>query len=252
MAQIIKQFCLDACSMSRCWNPVCYSGATQDYCACGGCWGRSSSSSFRSPGAFDPLSPSTISHSCLCQQQSPCPWQTGLGRCVITLVTLTSQRSLLCCSSSCPYDPCCSCSALSSWLQKMLSTWHLKPPAQMFGYWPVQSVLLVLLVLCPQPRVAVPSLGMSQSGSQLTVRLFSMFLLLVACFCCSNTYGMNTGISIQGVWSPELTCGWTQRAVLRMSCISFFWIDVRVCLGIKRSLLDNAYLLVTLSYFPVL
>lgn len=133
MATIIKQFCL----MHVAWAGIevlCTPRAPQGYCTWGGCWGRSNSSSFRSPGATGLLSPRTISHRSLCWQQSTSPWQTGLGRCVMTwwlsdfpgliilLFQLLSLWSLCSCSACLLGFRWCSVPDTYSLLLKCLAT----------------------------------------------------------------------------------------------------------------------------------
>lgn len=142
---------------------LCTPGATQDYCACGGCWGRSSSSSFRSPGAIGLLSPSTISHRSLWWQQSP--RQTGLDRYVMTVAILWLRRAH-CSAVPAPVPMIPAVTVVPVFSSASGDAQYLTPKVSC--YWPVQRVLLMLwtpsLVLLSHPFGCL-GLGLSsQSG----------------------------------------------------------------------------------------
>lgn len=154
----------------------CTPGATQDYCACGECLGRKSFSIFRSPEAIGFLNPSTISHHSLCWQQSPSPWEMGLGRCVITLVTVWLLRAH-CSAIPAPVPMIPAAAEVSGFSLASGDAQNLTPKAfcQVFGYWPVQRVLLMLWM--PSP-VLLSHPFASQPGSLLTAWLLALFPLL--------------------------------------------------------------------------
>lgn len=145
MAVMAKKFCLDARSRVRCLKAWGYSGLLCLWWVKGGCWGRSSCSNCSFTVAMCLLSISTTPHCSLCWQQSPSPSRSGLGKCVMAVVTHWLLRAH--CHGVPAFAPMIpAVAAVPGFSSASGDAQYLTPKASRssVGYWTLRRVLLDL------------------------------------------------------------------------------------------------------------